>query len=53
MREVLSRLEEGESDWQKLILQLGYCDQAHFIKDFKSLIGVTPTDYVTNLSTTD
>jgi AraC-like DNA-binding protein len=33
-------------DWSSLALDLGYFDQAHFIKDFKALIGRSPTDYV-------
>jgi AraC-like DNA-binding protein len=32
-------------DWSSLALELGYYDQAHFIKDFKSIIGVTPDEY--------
>ncbi len=31
-----------KADWTKLALELGYFDQAHFIKDFKSIIGKTP-----------
>lgn len=33
-------------DWPKLALELGYFDQAHFIKDFKALVGVSPSEYV-------
>lgn len=29
-----------------LAQQLGYFDQAHFIRDFKSLVGCTPSDYL-------
>lgn len=32
-------------DWVKFALSLGYFDQAHFIKDFKSIIGTTPSGY--------
>jgi len=51
IQEVLSRLEEGNYDWQQLVSQLDYFDQSHFIKDFKSLIGVTPVEYIKQLST--
>ncbi|WP_136608766.1 helix-turn-helix domain-containing protein [Paenibacillus dokdonensis] len=33
-------------DWSKLALDLGYYDQAHFIKDFKSIIGKSPEEYI-------
>jgi AraC-like DNA-binding protein len=33
-------------DWSHLALELGYFDQAHFIKDFKMLVGWTPAEYV-------
>lgn len=36
----------GAVDWSSLAQELGYFDQAHFIKDFKALIGKTPADYV-------
>jgi len=32
-------------DWSALALDLGYFDQAHFINDFKALIGTTPMEY--------
>lgn len=37
-------------DWPRLALDLGYFDQAHFIKDFKAMVGRTPTEYARNLS---
>ncbi len=36
-------------DWAQLALDLGYFDQAHLIKDFKMLVGKTPTEYVKQL----
>ena len=50
IQEVLSQLEAGSHDWQQLVLELGYFDQSHFIKDFTSLIGVTPTQYIKQLN---
>ncbi|WP_405081341.1 DUF6597 domain-containing transcriptional factor [Paenibacillus chitinolyticus] len=39
--------DEGESpDWSKLAVDLGYYDQAHLIKDFKTVIGKSPEEYV-------
>lgn len=38
-------------DWTKLALDLGYFDQAHFIKDFKAIVGYTPADYARQVET--
>ena len=32
-------------DWIELLLEYGYYDQAHFIKDFKKITGKTPLQY--------
>lgn len=32
-------------DYQELVFNGNYCDQAHFIKDFKSVINETPTHF--------
>jgi AraC-like DNA-binding protein len=41
--ERLAREGTGRLSW--LALELGYTDQAHFIKDFRAIIGATPTEY--------
>lgn len=33
------------SDWSRFALELGYYDQSHFIRDFKAMAGLLPTDY--------
>ena len=33
-----------------LAQSLGYYDQSHFIHDFKSVCGITPTGYLQNMS---
>ena len=53
MQEVLTLLESGERNWQDLVSKLDYFDQAHFIRDFKDMIGVTPTDYILKLELND
>lgn len=31
--------------WSELSAELGYYDQSHFIRDFKSVVGVSPMEY--------
>ena len=51
LQEAAERLAQGDiADWPGLAVELGYFDQAHFIKDFKTLIGVPPTEYVRQLA---
>jgi AraC-like DNA-binding protein len=47
LHEVIERLAaQGPVNWTELALELGYFDQAHFIRDFKALVGRSPSDYV-------
>jgi AraC-like DNA-binding protein len=46
LHEAIDQLARGEViDWSTLALDLGYFDQAHFIRDFKKLVGRTPASY--------
>lgn len=46
LHEAAEKLAHGEiEDWPSLAVQLGYFDQAHFIKDFKAIVGKTPAEY--------
>jgi AraC-like DNA-binding protein len=45
LHEALARIEAGPVDWTGLALDLGYFDHAHFIHDFRALIGVSPAAY--------
>ncbi|WP_274654488.1 helix-turn-helix domain-containing protein [Paenibacillus humicola] len=45
--EAADRLAEGQSvDWAQLAARLGYYDQSHLIKDFKSIVGLSPEEYI-------
>ena len=35
--------------WAGLAADLGYSDQAHLVRDFKRMLGVTPGQYVAGL----
>jgi len=46
MHEALAKIDRVQSvDWAKMAIELGYFDQAHFIKHFKSLVGKSPDEY--------
>jgi AraC-like DNA-binding protein len=38
--------QHGRIEWADLALACGYYDQAHFIHDFKSFSGFSPSDYL-------
>lgn len=40
---------DTKADWSRMALDLGYFDQAHFIKDFKRIVGRTPGEYARSL----
>lgn len=47
LHEAAEQLASGNvPDWPKIALELGYFDQAHFIKDFRAIVGTTPAEYV-------
>ncbi|HZS45744.1 MAG TPA: helix-turn-helix domain-containing protein [Blastocatellia bacterium] len=46
LHEAVERLNNGDPvDLTRLAVDLGYFDQAHFIKDFKSFVGKSPGEY--------
>ncbi|GLQ98381.1 AraC family transcriptional regulator [Dyella mobilis] len=50
LHEAIAQVQAGSSvAWTELALQLGYFDHAHFIRDFRKLIGRSPADYAKTL----
>ena len=50
MHEAVARVQAGQPvSWAALAQDLGYFDQAHFIADFRKLVGKTPGDYARTL----
>jgi AraC-like DNA-binding protein len=46
LHEAIAQLQAGNLIiWADLALKLGYFDQAHFIRDFRKLIGRSPAEY--------
>ena len=46
LHELLEQMHSGKKlDWAQLAVELGYFDQAHLIRDFKSITGFAPTEY--------
>ena len=52
LHEAAERMADGEGDWAAMALDLGYFDQAHFIKAFKAVVGRSPADYALRASAT-
>jgi AraC-like DNA-binding protein len=45
LQEAADRMLDGDADWAALALDLGYFDQAHFINDFRRVVGRSPGEY--------
>lgn len=49
LHEAAEQLAGGAISCARMALELGYFDQAHFIKDFKSIVDKSPAEYARNL----
>jgi AraC-like DNA-binding protein len=51
MHEAIVRVQAGNAvSWAALAQELGYFDQAHFITDFRKLVGETPSSFASERS---
>lgn len=51
LNEAAEQLASGRAaDLSRIAVDLGYFDQAHFIKDFKSIVGKSPAEYARSVS---
>ena len=49
LQDAAEQLAGGAVSCAQMALELGYFDQAHFIKDFKSIVGKSPAEYARSL----
>ncbi|GGM60931.1 AraC family transcriptional regulator [Micromonospora sonchi] len=45
LHEAIERTTDGPPDWAALAAELGYADQAHLIRDFTTITGISPGTY--------
>ncbi len=51
LHEAAERMASAETvAWADIAVDLGYADQAHFIRDFKKVVGASPAEYFKALS---
>lgn len=51
LHEAIARMQDGGTDsWTTLAQDLGYYDQAHFGRDFRALVGQSPSEYARTLA---
>lgn len=51
LHEAAEQMVAGQAEnWPTMALELGYFDQAHFIRDFKAIVGQSPAEYARSIS---
>ncbi len=51
LHEAIAQVQAGKSlSWAALALDLGYFDQAHFVRDFRKMVGMAPGEYERSLA---
>lgn len=46
VRRAAGLLSQGRVRWSEVVHACGYCDQAHFIREFKAIVGVVPSAFL-------
>ncbi len=50
LHEAVAQVQAGKAiGWTALALELGYFDQAHFVRDFRQMVGMAPGEYEKSL----
>ena len=50
LHEAIAQVQSGKTlSWTALALALGYFDQAHFVRDFRQVVGMAPGEYESGL----
>ncbi len=50
LQDLQKKLETSDTiDFSDLSFKLAYSDQAHMIRDFKNILGVTPSEFITKI----
>lgn len=45
LQDVADAIDAGRDDWAAIAQEFGFADQSHVIRDFKKVLGETPTQY--------
>ncbi|MGF7229384.1 MAG: DUF6597 domain-containing transcriptional factor [Candidatus Saccharibacteria bacterium] len=45
LQDIAEAIHAGKTDWAAMAQEYGFTDQSHFIRDFKKVLGETPTQY--------